>query len=196
MTERTAPPRSDHPAHNLTDRTVHAMSDAALVRCAAAGLTEAFDELVRRYRPLLHHLARGWARDPRDAEELVQDTLVKMWSGLPSFRAEARVSTWLHTICRRTAIDRSRRRRLELTSLDDEPEPATDSADVETDDQLALDDVLSVLQPPHRAAVVLVDVDGYTAAEAADREGIPASTMRSRVGKARRLLADRLGGAA
>jgi RNA polymerase sigma-70 factor (ECF subfamily) len=83
-----------------------------------------------------------------------------------------------------------------VANLDDEPEPATASTDDETDDLLALNDVLSVLPPPHRAAVVAVDVDGYTAAEAADREGIPASTMRSRVGKARRLLAVRIGGAA
>lgn len=181
--------------HN-TEHTLGAMSDEALVRCAAAGLDEAFDELVRRYRPLLHHLARGWARDPRDAEELVQDTLVKMWSGLGHFRAEARLSTWLHTICRRTAIDRSRRRRLTCSNLDDEPEPAATDAGPESVESVTLDDYLSVLPRSHRTALVLIDVDGFTAAEAADRAGIPASTMRSRVGKARRLLADHVGDAA
>jgi len=169
------------------------MDDHDLIRRAAGGDQPAFEALVRRNTPAVWRMARSMLTDDMAAEEAVQDTFLKAYRNLHTFRGEAKVSTWLLTICHRACIDRLRLKRADVVSLDavrrergreDRPEL-----------RLALEAALAGLPHEEREAFVLVAVTGHSREEAAEIVGVPASTMRSRVSRARQRLAEALGDA-
>lgn len=163
--------------------------DLTLVRRAQRGEEVAFELLVRRHTPRLWRLARSLSADQQTAEEIVQDTFVKAHRSLARFRGDSSVDTWLHVICQRTALDRTRRRRPETLPLD---EAHGEAGRQISDDRLVVAEALHDLHDDERAAFTLVAILGYRSDEAADVMGVPASTVRSRVSRARRRLAEAL----
>lgn len=96
------------------------------------------------------------------------------------------VTTWLYAICRRTALDRGRQRSAVVVPL--AAARATPARDAAADDRLVLDAAIAGLPDDEREAFVLSAVLGYSQEEAAALVGIPASTMRSRMSRARTRL--------
>ena len=166
------------------------MDDGQLVERARRGDDAAFELLVRRHTPTVWRLARSLVDDDGTAEEVAQDTFVKAHRGLAGFRAEAAVATWLHSICRRTAMDHRRRRRLNVVSLDNARRRPAGTAP--NDERLVLQEAIASLGDDEREAFALVAVLGYRSEEAAAEVGVPPSTLRSRVARARRQLAEAL----
>ena len=164
------------------------MDDDVLVGKAAQGDELAFEVLVRRHTELVWRMARSLLDDDFAAEEAVQDTFLKAHGGLVRFRGEAAVTTWLLSICNRCCIDRLRRRRAELVPLEHlrEQRAREDTAEL----RLTIERALPVLPTADRQAFTLVDVLGYSREEAAGIVGVPASTMRTRVARARTRLID------
>ena len=160
--------------------------DGELLRRASGGDAVAFELLVRRHAGALFRLARPIVRDDQMAEEVVQDTFVKAHAHLASFRGESAVTTWLSSICYRTAIDRTRRRRLDIVPIERAAESGQHD---DVDLRMALSDALDELPDDEREAFYLVQVLGYSREEAAQICAVPASTLRSRVGRARLRLA-------
>ncbi|HVF06482.1 MAG TPA: sigma-70 family RNA polymerase sigma factor [Frankiaceae bacterium] len=166
--------------------TAAATDDAALVRRAAGGDVLAFETLVRRHTDAVWRVARSMLRDDFAAEEAVQDTFLRAYRALGTFRGDAAVRTWLVSICTRVCVDRLRLRRPEVVPLE---EAAARRTAPDPDDRVQLDAAVRGLAPDERAAFLLVDVLGYTSGEAAAVAGAPASTLRSRLGRAREQLA-------
>ena len=166
------------------------MDDSELVQRAAAGDAAAFELLVRRHAGALFRLARPIVRDDHLAEEVVQDTFFKAHRNLATFRGDAKVSTWLSSICYRTAIDRVRASRRNVVSLEAAREQPGHQDDIDL--RLALSDALDELPSDEREAFYLVQVLGYSREEAAQIVDVPASTLRSRVARARQRLAESL----
>lgn len=162
------------------------MDDEALLTHAAEGDQAAFELLVRRHADGLWRLAQSVVRDAQVAEEAVQDTFLKAHRGIGTYRREASVKTWLSSICYRTAIDRVRIKRLQLVPIDAAERQHRDE-DLEL--RMALRQALDDLPPDEREAFELVHVLGYRREEAAQIVGVPASTLRSRVARARQRLA-------
>ena len=105
------------------DRVIGAATDEALVRRAAEGQREAFDELVRRHRGRVYALALRICRNPDDAEDALQETFIAAYRALPRFDRRARVSTWLYRIATNKCYDVLARRRPTVDSAA-LPEPA------------------------------------------------------------------------
>ena len=169
------------------------MEDHQLVIKAAEGDDGAFEDLVRRHTDAAWRMARSMLRDDFAAEEAVQDTFLKAHRNLHTFRGDAKVSTWLLSICHRTCIDRLRRKRLDVVSLEDvRREKGTED---HTDLKIAVEEALDGLPHDEREAFVLVEVVGHSREDAADIVGVPPSTMRSRVSRAREKLVRALGDA-
>lgn len=169
------------------------MDDVALVERAAAGDDLAFETMVRRHADAVWRLARANLRDDFAAEEVVQDTFVKAHRALANFRGDSSVRTWLLAICQRTCIDVSRRKRPTVVSLDEARRARAREEQPELG--VAILHALERLSDDERRGFVLVEVLGYSREEAAQIVGVPASTMRSRVAKARLRMMDALGGA-
>lgn len=163
--------------------------ETALAARAAAGDDVAFEVIVHRHTGAVWRVARALLPDDGSAEEAVQDTFLRAHRGLASFRGEASLRTWLVSICHRVCVDRLRTRRLPQSSLSLEVLVGEGSDEAPTSDlRLALRRAVEQLHAVEREAFVLVDVLGHTREEAARICGVPSSTMRSRVSRARAQL--------
>jgi RNA polymerase sigma-70 factor, ECF subfamily len=160
--------------------------DRELVVLAAQGDVGAFEMLVHRHSEHLWRLARTLLRNDAEAEEAVQDTFLKAHRSLSTFRGDASVRTWLHHICQKTCIDRIRARKVITVPITQLPE---DSERPSAETKLILEETLRTLPEDDRTAFLLVHFLGYTREEAARICGVPSSTMRTRVVRARRRLA-------
>lgn len=130
-----------------------------------------------------------------DAEDAVQEALIRAWRALPRFRAEASFSTWLYRICLNAVHDqRTRTARGGGVPLQDVAEPADPrDAILETELSGELQQALAELDETYRIPVILYDVLGRTYTEIAEVLGVPEGTVKSRIFRGRTELARRLG---
>jgi RNA polymerase sigma-70 factor, ECF subfamily len=128
--------------------------------------------------------------------DAAQDALIAIVRGLEHFDGRSAFSTWAYRVTTNACLDQLRRNRRRPTApLDRDPEPARGhppGVDQAVTDRLTLDDALAALPPAFRAAVVLRDVVGLDYAEIANVLDVPAGTVRSRIARGRRALADQL----
>lgn len=171
--------------------------DVALLRAHLGGDPDAFAELVRRHRDRLWAVAIKTTGDPEEAADAVQDALLSAFRGAGTFRGDAQVTTWLHRIVVNACLDRMRRDKSKPTDpLPEEPDRSTAlvSQAPEGDAPAVSDrraDVLAALMQlseDQRAALVLVDMEGYSVAEAADVLDCAPGTVKSRCSRGRAKL--------
>jgi RNA polymerase sigma-70 factor (ECF subfamily) len=170
--------------------------DRQLLAAHVEGDSEAFAEIVRRHRDRLWAVALRTTGDPEDAADALQEALISAFRRASSFRGDAQVTTWMHRIVVNACLDRMRRRRTHATEAlpDDEDRlravadrPDTDS--VETSERRA--DVfaaLATLPDEQRAALVLIDMEGYSVDEAAQILDCAPGTVKSRCSRGRARL--------
>lgn len=172
-------------------------SDADLLEAHAGGDRDAFEELVRRHRDRLWAVALGTLRDPEEAADALQDALISAYRAAGTYRGEAAVTTWLHRIVVNACLDRVRRARSRPTVPLPEQGPAepADGRDriAERDTVLAVRAALGQLSAEQRAAITLVDLQGFAVAEAAAILQVPEGTVKSRCARGRLRLAELLG---
>jgi RNA polymerase sigma-70 factor (ECF subfamily) len=165
-------------------------TDAELIEQHVRGDRTAFDELVRRHQDRLWAVALRTLGDREDAADALQDALLSAYRRADTFRGASAVTTWLHRIVVNACIDLRRRRTARpVHPLPDyiDPPGADDLGSREaTTAVLAL---LRQLPTDQAAAVVLVDVEGYPVATAAEILGVPVGTVKSRCARARAALA-------
>jgi RNA polymerase sigma-70 factor (ECF subfamily) len=150
---------------------------------------------VDEHRHRLFTLAVRELGSSADAEDAVQETLIRAWRALPRFRAEASFSTWLYRICLNAVHDqRARAARGSGVGLDELAEPA-DPRDSILEAELSgeLQQALATLDETYRTAVVLYDVLGRSYAEISAVLDVPEGTVKSRIFRGRMELARRLG---
>ncbi|MBN9481556.1 MAG: sigma-70 family RNA polymerase sigma factor [Bordetella sp.] len=167
------PPRPDHgPAPDLTNPAN-------------------WRAMLARQIPALRAFAFSLARNRADADDLVQETLVKAWTHRSRFEAGTNLKAWLFTILRNSWYTGAARRRREVA--DEEGRHAaglTAEANQEwTAELTALQAALNALPLEHREAVIMVGAAGLSYQEAADISGCAVGTIKSRVNRARRRLA-------
>ncbi|MGH3794851.1 MAG: RNA polymerase sigma factor SigM [Pseudonocardiaceae bacterium] len=172
-------------------------SDAELIAAHITGDPQAFTELVRRHRDRMWAVALRTVRDPDEAADALQDAFVSAFRSAGSFRGQAQVTTWLHRIVVNACLDRLRRRQVRPTFPLPEAGPGEPAAPGDAmaarETQLAVGDALDSLPFEQRAAIVLVDVEGYSVAESAALLGIAAGTVKSRCARGRARMAVLLG---
>ncbi|MER6366528.1 RNA polymerase sigma factor SigM, partial [Kitasatospora sp. NPDC001527] len=172
--------------------------DAALLARHVAGDREAFGRLVNRHRDRLWAVALRTLGDREEAADALQDALVSAFRSAHTFQGRSAVTTWLHRIVVNACLDRARRAATRRTKpLDDDPqrldalvgsaEPA-DSPVVRAEVHRELSAALAALPAEQRAALVLVDMQGYPVAEAAELLGVPVGTVKSRCARGRARL--------
>jgi RNA polymerase sigma-70 factor (ECF subfamily) len=178
-------------------------TDAELLAAHCAGDPEAFTEIVRRHRDRLWAVALRTTGNPEEASDALQDALISAYRRADSFRGDSAVTTWLHRIVVNASLDRLRRRSVrawvplpeegEGAALIDEsrladPRAAAESRETVAEVRAALD----TLPPDQRAAIVLVDLEGWSVEEAARVLECPIGTVKSRCFRGRAKLAERL----
>ncbi|TKT69925.1 sigma-70 family RNA polymerase sigma factor [Aquamicrobium sp. LC103] len=139
----------------------------------------------------LRRYARSLTRDGADAEDLVQDALVRAYERRSSFRAGGNMRAWLLSILHNAFIDRARSRRSEAARLERVAEVTPQSLDAPQDHAVRLAQVRAAfmcLPEEQRAALHLVAIEGLSYQQAADMQAVPVGTLMSRIGRARAAL--------
>jgi RNA polymerase sigma-70 factor (ECF subfamily) len=171
------------------------LGDADLLSAHVDGDPDAFAELVRRHRDRLWAVALRTLGNPEDAADALQDALLSAYRGAAGFRGGSAVTTWLHRIVVNACLDLARRKSVRPTQpLRDEPSVAATAPDAIAgrETSLAVTAALRTLPFEQAAAVVLVDVEGYSVAEVAEMLEVPSGTVKSRCARARARLAEQL----
>ncbi|MEV7429498.1 RNA polymerase sigma factor SigM [Nocardioides sp. NPDC092400] len=182
-------------------------TDAELLAAHVAGDHEAFGRLVARHRDRLWAVALRTTGNREDAADGLQDGLVAAYRRAGSFRGDAAVTTWLHRVVVNACLDRLRAARVRRTErLPDDleeygdrgtasPDPGVEDpadASVRTERRRAVLAALAALPAEQRAALVLVDMEGYPVAEVAVILGCAVGTVKSRCSRGRTRLAELL----
>jgi RNA polymerase sigma-70 factor, ECF subfamily len=169
----------------------------AVLAAARRGDARAFAEILRMHDRQLRLLAYRLLGDRDEMEDALQDAAIKAYRALPGFKGRSGVGTWLYRILYNTCLDSLRRRPeplqqptpLEEHTVDPQPDPLDRLVAWER-----LDAALRVLPADQRAALILIDQEGYDYRTAGEIIGVPAGTVSSRVSIARatvrRLLGD------
>lgn len=176
------------------------LDDTQLVEAAQAGDRAALDQLLRRHYERIHAVCRRVAGSSRDADDACQEALIKIVRSLPRFDGRSTFGTWAYRVATNAALDELRRRgrrpALRAVGDDDGSEEPTDAAAerrvTAVEDRLALDEALGELTEEYRVAVVLRDVADLDYDEIAQVLDVPVGTVKSRIARGRRTLADRL----
>lgn len=174
-----------------------AMDDTALIERCLAGDRGAFDDLMRRHEDRVFAVCLRTLRDREAALDATQDTFITVFRKLDRFDGRSAFTTWLHRVAVNTALDRIRRDKRRATSpIDERRDPADPFAEDAVEAaglRPELEAALAAIPEEFAAAVVLVDVDGYGTEDAAEILGVARGTVKSRVFRGRRLLAEILG---
>ena len=185
---------------------LNTLSDQEVVALSRDGEETAYRELIRRYERPVFSLIFRMVRDREIAEDLSQETFIKVLNAISTYRPEFKFSSWVFKIANNTAIDHLRRRELDTLSLEGSPHAATPEAMEATALQLGtgvaspLDDVASRelggeieaainrLRPEYRSCILLRHVEGRAYEEIADILGLPLGTVKTYIHRARNEL--------
>lgn len=185
-----APGRQPSGTGAVTNSTDPMETDAAIVRRAIEGDERAMRLLWNQHAPHVDAVVRRLANDPDLAEDIAQEVWIQIFRALPSWRGDAKFSTWVHRVAINRTLNALRQTK-RFSALETEIEE--DSAHVEQDgDQCMLAQHIasaaSKLSPGARTVFVLHDVEGYTHEEIATELGITPGGSKSQLFKARAKL--------
>lgn len=181
--------------------------DRQLVERAQRGDKKAFELLVVKYQRKLARLLSRFIRDSSEVEDVTQETFIKAYRALPSFRGDSAFYTWLYRIGINTAknyLVAMGRRAPTMTGVDNE-----EAEDIEQGEQLkdlntpenqmisrqvaeTVNSTLQELPEELRTAITLREIDGLSYEEIAQIMNCPIGTVRSRIFRAREAIAERL----
>lgn len=188
------------------------LPDADVVALAQDGREAAFRELVRRYERPVFSLIFRMVRDRETAEDLAQESFIKILNHIDRYRPEFKLSSWLFKIANNVAIDYLRRRHVDTISLDGSPHAASQaeieatSFDVAARQETALEELeakelgsaieraIGQLRPEYRSCILLRHVEGRSYEEIAATLDLPLGTVKTYIHRARHQLREALGG--
>ena len=175
--------------------------DITLVESCLKGSQAAFQQLVERYQDYVFTISMKVLKSREDAEEAAQDTFIKVYRMLGSFERKSKFSTWLYTITYRTALDRARRKKLPISSIDDDESfiQVADTGSGNPADELYQQDLssqlnaaISRLKPADAALVSLFYLQEVPVKEAAEILGLSLSNAKTKLHRLREALKEAL----
>jgi RNA polymerase sigma-70 factor (ECF subfamily) len=181
------------------ERRIDKSPDSTLVRLARQGSLAARDALIRRYEDRVYTIASGYVYDPAEAQEITQETLLRMVEGLPRFREQASFCTWLYRIVLERCNDRGRRRSRYPASpsfqafVKERPvaragaRPVLSPPEAQEAQELGEQIRAAIASIPElcRMAVILADIEGLSQTEIAEILRCPVRLVKSRLHQGR-----------
>jgi RNA polymerase sigma factor (sigma-70 family) len=186
---------------------LHQLSDEDVMEQLQAGVVQAFDIIVDRYKDRLHNFLYRYTHNHEDCEDLVQETFLRVYRSRHSYERIAKLSTWMYTIALNLAKSMyKKKQRMSLMSIhaddsdpDDREFEITDSTMLQ-DEELhiklsiqELEKALMELNEDFREAIVLRDIQQLTYEEIAEITGTAMGTVKSRINRGRQQLQEIIG---
>lgn len=183
-----------------------AETDKNLIESALKGDQDAYRQLMNRHQSAIFHIVFRIVRDKETAADLVQETFMKAFSSLASYRAEYKFSTWLYRIGANCAIDYIRKQRIRTLSLDAPTETPDGEIGIEIADEsyspekdleeherrVSIDEAIDSLSEKYRLVILYRHRDNKSYEEIAEALNIPIGTVKARIFRARELLKKKL----
>jgi RNA polymerase sigma factor (sigma-70 family) len=180
--------------------------DEVLIRNALNGEQEAYQELLNRYQKTVFHIVVKIIRNSDDAQDLVQETFMRAFNTLESYRSEFRFSTWLCKIAANCSIDYLRKKKIKAYSMDKPFETKNGTVEVELEDKganpeetllrkqqmISIEEAIESLPPKYKQVIVYRHHDDKSYEEIARIMNIPIGTVKARIFRARELLKKKL----
>ena len=180
--------------------------DQILIRKALAGNEQAFRVLLNRYKDAVYRIIVKIVHNRDEAQDLVQETFMKAFGSLSSYKCEYRFTTWLYKIAANNCIDFLRRRKLVSVSLDQPLETKDGQVTIELADwtynpevdlatrqrSLSIDAAIDSLPPKYREVILFRHKRDKSYEEIAEILSIPVGTVKARIFRARELLKKKL----
>jgi RNA polymerase sigma-70 factor (ECF subfamily) len=173
-------------------------ADTRLLESARRGDARSLEALLERHQAQVYRFGMAMCRDPEDARDVLQDTLLAMAKSVRDFRGASSISTWLYSIARSFCIKKRRRSKFAPEaerSLDTDaaPEAAQLADPGRSPDEVlagkevrrALEEAIGALDPMYREVLALRDVEGLSAPEVAEVLGVSVQAVKSRLHRAR-----------
>lgn len=160
-------------------------AEARWIRASLDGDSEAFGALVRRYQERVFTLAGRFFRRREEIEEVAQETFLRAWLKLGTYRAEAPFEHWLTRLCLRCAYDRLRR---QPPPTDPLPERGLEAEVHDPTVGMEVERLLARLAPADRFILTLMEGEGWTVSEIAERLGWTKVNVKVRAHRARKRL--------
>jgi RNA polymerase sigma-70 factor (ECF subfamily) len=193
------------PAKSYTD-----VSDQQVVVFAQEGREDAYRELIKRYERPVYSLIYRMVRDNETAEDLAQETFIKVLNNIDRYRPEFKFSSWLFKIANNITIDHLRRRQLDTISIEGAPDAVTGERIRATAVTVAsggespleeleskeigasIEEAIAKLRPEYRACIILRHVEDYSYDEIAEIVKLPLGTVKTYIHRARQELREHL----
>jgi RNA polymerase sigma factor (sigma-70 family) len=183
-----------------------AETDATLIKSALAGDQAAFKALMDRHRAAIFHIVIKIVRDNESAADLVQETFMKAFTSLHTYRSEYKFSTWLYRIAANAAIDHIRKQRIQMLSLNASVDTESGQIDLEVPDdsynpekdleerekRLSINEAIASLPEKYRTVIIYRHKDDKSYEEIAEALSLPIGTVKARIFRARELLKKKL----
>jgi RNA polymerase sigma-70 factor (ECF subfamily) len=167
----------------------------SLVRQALSGDLDSFEELYREHSGRVYALCLRMSGDPAHAKDLTQDTFLRVWERMGTFRGESKFSSWLHRLAVNVVLSdrRSRgRRAAEVASVEELFPAKHPSSKPAAGRGRDLEKAITVLPTEARRVLVLHDIEGYKHEEIAKLTGRSVGTCKSQLHRARKLMREAL----
>ena len=159
------------------------------VRRARTGDVAAFEAIYRAHAPSVHKLVQRMVADEQNARELTQDTFVRAWERLTSFKGQSSLRTWLHRVAVNIVLEHLRGARRDALRMIDADESLAGRSDIGAlDARMDVNAALARLPAGSRTVFVLHDIEGYSHEEIAEMTGIAQGTSRAQLFRARQRL--------
>ena len=182
--------------------------ESEILRRCLAGDERAYRELIQRYQRQVYSVALRMVRRNEDAEDLTQETFVRMFRALSRYDPTRPFAAWLFTIASRLCIDHIRRRRVSPISLTQRERESEEEYEIDVEDpglkpdevaahaeaSRRATDLIDSLPPHYRIVVILRHVQDLSYEEIAEALHLPLGTVKARIHRARALLKARIEG--
>jgi RNA polymerase sigma factor (sigma-70 family) len=180
--------------------------DEVLIKEALAGKEKAFKLLLNKYRESIYHVIFKIVHNQEEARDLLQETFMKAFSSLATYKSNYRFTTWLYKIAANSSIDYLRRKKIESLSLDRPLETKDGTVEIELPDwtynpetdlvcrqrMVSMNEAIDSLPKKYREVIVYRHQQEKSYEQIAEILGIPVGTVKARIFRARELLKKKL----
>ena len=174
-------------------------SERQLINRAKTGDTRAFEILVNDHARYVYTLTNRLLSNNQEAEDLAQETFIRAWRSIGTFRGDAQFRTWLYRIATNLCYNRLPKLKQELLALDpdgglviSDPAPRTEQQVIRAEQQTELKDMIDTLPESYRLLIVLRHVQDLSYVEIAQITDLPLGTVKTGIFRARKILKERL----
>lgn len=180
--------------------------DEILIKEALAGNQKAFKLLLNKHREAIYHVILKIVHNQEEARDLVQETFMKAFGSLATYKSEYRFTTWLYRIAANNSIDYLRRKKIDSLSLDQPLETKDGNVGIELADWtynpemdldskqkvLSINQAIDALPQKYREVILYRHKQDKSYEQIAEILGIPVGTVKARIFRARELLKKKL----